>query len=124
MLSSLKDPTFQHPTSIHRNNFPVFTFAPMQSLLEQIKSYESEINTFSPTDAAALEAYRIKFLGTKGIVKAIFGEMKTVPVEQKKEAGQVLNAFKQLAESKWEAFKHLQDSDQKAAAPADISLPG
>ena len=96
----------------------------MQSLLDQIKSYESEINAFSPADAAALETYRIKFLGTKGIVKAIFGEMKTVPVEQKKEAGQILNAFKQLAESKWEAFKHLQDSDQKTAAPEDISLPG
>jgi phenylalanyl-tRNA synthetase alpha chain len=96
----------------------------MQSLLEQIKSYESEIHAFAPADAAALEAYRIKFLGTKGIVKAIFGEMKNVPPDQKKEAGQVLNAFKQLAESRWEAFKHLQEGGQKTVANEDISLPG
>ena len=70
----------------------------MQSLQEQIKIHEQEINAFSPADANELEAYRIKYLGTKGVVKAIFGEMKNVPAEQKKEAGQVLNAFKQLAE--------------------------
>ncbi len=96
----------------------------MQSLLDQIRTYESEINAFTPADAAELEAYRIRFLGTKGIVKAIFGEMKNVPADQKKEAGQVLNAFKQLAESRWEAFKHLQDGGGKPASAEDISLPG
>ncbi len=98
----------------------------MQSLLEQIKTYESEINAFAPADAGELEAYRIKFLGTKGIVKAIFGEMKNVPPDQKKEAGQVLNAFKQLAESKWEAFKHLQEPGiaNSKSGIEDISLPG
>jgi len=96
----------------------------MQSLLEQIQSYEPEINAFAPADAAALESYRIKFLGTKGIVKALFGEMKNVPPADKKEAGQILNAFKQLAEGKWEAFKYLQEAGQQATVPEDISLPG
>jgi phenylalanyl-tRNA synthetase alpha chain len=95
----------------------------MQSLLEQIQSYESEIRSFTPANAAELETFRIRFLGTKGIVKAIFGEMKNVPNDQKKEAGQVLNAFKQLAESQWSAFKHLQDGPAQKA-DADITLPG
>ncbi len=96
---------------------------PMASLQEQIQTYEQEIRSFSPIDAAELENYRIKFLGTKGIVKQVFGQMKHVPVEQKKEAGQLLNSFKQLAESVLEEFKHLNDSVKKKAH-IDISLPG
>jgi phenylalanyl-tRNA synthetase alpha chain len=95
----------------------------MASLQEQIQAHEAEINAFNPANAAELEAYRIKYLGTKGIVKQIFGEMKNVPVEQKKEAGQVLNAFKQLAEARFEEFKHLQDGGKKSQE-ADITLPG
>jgi phenylalanyl-tRNA synthetase alpha chain len=96
----------------------------MQSLKEQIQAHEAEIHSFSPKDAAELETYRIKYLGTKGIVKHIFGEMKNVPVEQKKEAGQVLNAFKQLAEAKYEDFRHLQDGGKKDGSVVDITLPG
>lgn len=96
----------------------------MQSLLELIKQHEQEINAFNPADATELENYRIKFLGTKGIVKSIFGEMKNVPVEQKKEAGQLLNTFKQLAESKYEEFVHLQSGSGKKDDGIDITLPG
>lgn len=95
----------------------------MQSLQEQIKLYEQEITAFEPGDATELENYRIRFLGTKGIVKQIFGEMKNVPVEQKKEAGQLLNAFKILAEGKFESFKHLSEGGRQKTN-IDISLPG
>jgi phenylalanyl-tRNA synthetase alpha chain len=95
----------------------------MQSLQEQIAAYEPEIQAFEPANAAELEAYRIRFLGTKGIVKSLFAEMKHVPGDQKKEAGQVLNSFKQLAEGKFEAFKHLQDGGTTTQA-ADYSMPG
>ncbi len=96
----------------------------MLTLKEQIAGYEQEINTFSPSGAADLEAFRIKFLGAKGIVKMIFGEMKNVPVDQKKEAGQLLNAFKVLAESRFEQFKSLEDSVDKKESREDLSLPG
>lgn len=96
----------------------------MQSLQEQIKQYEQEIATTTPANAAELEAYRIKFLGTKGIVKELFNEMKNVPKEQKKDAGQLLNAFKQAAEAKFEEFKHLQQSGNDNISGIDISLPG
>jgi len=96
----------------------------MASLQELIQIHEIEINAFKPANEAELEAYRIKFLGTKGIVKAIFGEMKNVAPENKKDAGQLLNAFKQLAENKYEEFKHLQNSGHKRTPGIDISLPG
>ena len=96
----------------------------MQSLQDQIKQYEQEIAATVPANATELEAYRIKFLGTKGIVKEIFGEMKNVPKEQKKDAGQLLNSFKQAAEAKFEEYKHLQQSGNGKSSAIDISLPG
>ncbi len=104
-------------------NLPLI-FATMQSLLDQINTYEEEIKSFNPANASELEAYRIKFLGTRGIVKQVFGEMRNVPAEQKKEAGLVLNAFKQLAETQYESFKHLQKDNNDKGKDIDITLPG
>ena len=96
----------------------------MPSLQEQLAGYEQEINGFEPKTAAELEEYRIKYLGTKGIVKAVFGEMKNVPVDQKKAAGQELNAFKQLAEAKFAQYQHLLDAGVDNQNKQDFSLPG
>lgn len=96
----------------------------MQSLQEQIQQHRQDIDQIIISDADALEAYRIKYLGTKGIVKSIFGEMKNVPAEQRKEAGQILNAFKQHAEEKYETARPLLSSGAKAKISEDISIPG
>ena len=72
----------------------------MEQLLQQIEQYRQEISATTIEGAEALEAWRIRFLGTKGIVKGLFSEMKNVPADQKKEFGQVLNEFKQLAEGR------------------------
>jgi len=96
----------------------------MSSLQEQLSSYEQEINNFQPANAAELEDYRIRFLGAKGIVKAVFGEMKNVAPEQRKEAGQLLNAFKQLAEQKYESFKDVMAAGSKKGKGIELTLPG
>jgi phenylalanyl-tRNA synthetase alpha chain len=96
----------------------------MTSLQEQIQQYEQEIQAFNAADAAELEQFRIRFLGTKGIVKLLSGEMKNVAPEGRKEAGQLLNAFKQLAEGKYESFKSLQETEAVAQPGVDASLPG
>lgn len=97
----------------------------MTELHQQIEQYKQEIAQFQPMNAEAVEQYRIKFLGTKGIVKALFAEMKNVPNEQKKAFGQLLNEVKHLAEQKYE------EARQKVAAKGivqkvgdiDLSLP-
>jgi len=73
----------------------------MEQLLQQIEDIKKEITAAEATNAEALEQFRIKYLGTKGLVKQIMGEMKNVPNEQKKEFGQILNAFKNVAEEKF-----------------------
>ncbi|MBS1614789.1 MAG: phenylalanine--tRNA ligase subunit alpha [Bacteroidetes bacterium] len=98
----------------------------MQSLQEKLAAYEAEIRGFKPADATELEAFRIRFLGTKGIVKALFGDMKHVPAEQRKQAGQMLNSFKELAESCFETQAAQVQNEQtpNGAASDDSSLPG
>ncbi len=96
----------------------------MSSLKEQLQQHEAAIQALEITSAKALEEYRIQYLGTKGIVKMIFGEMKNVPVTEKKEAGQLLNAFKQMAEAKYAAHEHLKDAGNDSSPREDLSLPG
>ena len=92
--------------------------------MQQIAAYKKEIEDIVPDGADALEAYRIRFLGTKGILKGLFSEMKNVPVDKKKEFGLVLNDFKQLAESKYESWKNQVDSaDVSDGSHIDLTLP-
>lgn len=97
----------------------------MEPLLEQIQNYKREIDNLIPDGSESLEAFRIRFLGTKGIVKNLFTEMKNVPADKKRELGQVLNEFKQLAESKYENWKQeLENEVTETADLKDLTLPG
>jgi phenylalanyl-tRNA synthetase alpha chain len=98
----------------------------MESIVAQIEKIKEEIAVTEAKTADALENFRIKFLGTKGLVKAIMTEMKNVPNEKKKEFGQVLNDFKQYAEEKYEALKEKinNTSVKKGSVGIDWSLPG
>ena len=48
----------------------------MEQLIQQIEEYRHEIEQLQVQDPKALEDYRIRFLGSKGIVKNLFGELK------------------------------------------------
>src|ERR1700753_1287025 len=92
---------------------------------EQIDQYTDEINAFSPANADELEAFRIKFLGTKGIIKDLFDQFKSVGPEEKRVFGKVLNQFKQLAETKYNELKETFDSGLNTKdSELDLTLPG
>lgn len=95
-------------------------------LQDKITQYSQEINEFTPTSAADVEQFRLKFLVSKGIVKALFDEFKSVSAEEKRTLGKVLNEFKQLAEQKFtEAQEQFAGSTTKAVrSNADLTLPG
>ena len=97
----------------------------MESLSAKIESLKKEIAATTVVGSEELEAFRIKYLGTKGLLKQIMGEMKNVPAEQKKEAGQLLNEFKTFVENH---FEQLTSAQSDSAAPTvnqlDVTLPG
>lgn len=98
----------------------------MDDVLHQIAQYKKEIAEFTSADKNIAEAFRIKYLGTKGLVKSVMGEMKNVSNEKKREFGQILNEFKVFAENKYEELKQSTvDSRQSTVDPSiDLTLPG
>lgn len=82
----------------------------------------SQFDTSQPDSA---EVFRIRFLGTKGQIKALMGELKNVLPEQRKEMGQHLNEVKVLAEQQWESLKESQQPVAVAGVNSmDRTLPG
>ena len=96
----------------------------MEPLIQQIQTITQEIQNTVATTSAEVEAFRIKYLGTKGLVKNMMGEMKSVPNEQKKEFGQILNAFKVAAEEKLEILVAALGDTSTLDTSIDTSLPG
>lgn len=94
-------------------------FQQTEALLQQVQ--EAVIN--NPEE---LEAFRIRYLGSKNKLKDIFAEMKNVPNERKKEFGQLVNSVKQAAEEKYAIIKEALESSATATAGQDIdlTLPG
>jgi len=97
----------------------------MEKLSQQIEDYKREIDQFIATDQMTIEEFRIKWLGTKGIVKNLMGEIKNVQNERKKEFGQVMNEFKLFVEHKFEELKQVSGIQHPASGKEpDLSLPG
>lgn len=97
----------------------------MEQIVQQIEQYKQEMQAFEATTPDQVEAFRIKYLGTKGLVKTVMGEMKNVPNEQKKAFGQILNEFKEFAEARYNSLKE-QAGEQSGGGDQqrDITLPG
>src|ERR1700748_1464145 len=94
----------------------------MQTKIDQ---YTAEIDAFSPANADELETFRIKYLGTKGLIKDLFEEFKTVGPEEKRVFGKVLNAFKQQTEAKYNELKEQYNSQPTTEnSQLDLTLPG
>ena len=97
----------------------------MNQLIEQIDLHKKEIVSSVVNNKEELEIFRIKYLGTKGLLKSIMGEMKNVPVDQKKEAGLLLNEFKIFVETFYaELSAKIEDNSTSSENKIDITLPG
>ena len=97
----------------------------MESLQAKIAQYRQDVEAEQVATKDDLENFRIKYLGSKGLVKTIMSEMKNVAVEQKKEAGQLLNQFKVFVEEKFQTFQNEGDNNATENVPSfDPALPG
>ncbi|HVT86882.1 MAG TPA: phenylalanine--tRNA ligase subunit alpha [Chitinophagaceae bacterium] len=98
----------------------------MEQLVKQIEAYKKDIEAYTASDAQAAENFRIKYLGSKGIVKNLMAEMKNIPAEKRKEFGQLMNELKVVAETKYESLKSATEDSRLTAhdSQLDLSLPG
>jgi phenylalanyl-tRNA synthetase alpha chain len=90
---------------------------------EKVASLRSQIEEFSGKTAAELDDFRLKYISKKGAISLLFEDLKNVPAQDKKAAGQLLNELKKMAEAK---FKDLSESvvvKDSRESQIDLSLP-
>ncbi|NRA47619.1 MAG: phenylalanine--tRNA ligase subunit alpha [Phaeodactylibacter sp.] len=92
----------------------------------KVDEMKAAIDADQPNNLEELEQFRIKYLGSKNVIKALFGEIRNIPNEQKKEYGQRVNAVKEAAEAKYGSLKQdLETAAEEAAVQdLDLSAPG
>ncbi|MCK5581532.1 MAG: phenylalanine--tRNA ligase subunit alpha [Candidatus Omnitrophica bacterium] len=90
-----------------------------QEIEEQVKQEIAAV-----ADAKALEAFRIKFLGKKGLVQEIYASLGTLPKEEKPVVGKGANDLRNLVTALMkEKAGSLQKSGVKEDA-IDVTIPG
>ena len=92
---------------------------------DKVKSLIKEVNAADPADQDALEQFRIKYLGSKNVIKSYFGAIREVPNELKREYGQLVNSAKIAAEEKFAALKEKieQATGEQENKDIDLSVP-
>lgn len=67
---------------------------------ERIQQLTAELQALTAHSEQEVEDLRIKYISKKGLVSQLFDEFKTVPNEEKRQVGQLLNTLKTLATDK------------------------
>ena len=67
---------------------------------ERIQQLTAELQALTAHSEQEVEDLRIKYISKKGLVSQLFDEFKSVPNEEKRQVGQLLNALKTFATDK------------------------
>ncbi|MEL6922931.1 MAG: phenylalanine--tRNA ligase subunit alpha [Bacteroidota bacterium] len=97
-----------------------------QEIFAKVEQIQTEMEQAAPQTADELEQFRIKYLGTKNIIKPLMGEIRNIPNERKREFGQLINKVKQIADQKFQSLKAAQEaaSDASEGQDLDLTAPG
>ncbi|MDR1006720.1 MAG: phenylalanine--tRNA ligase subunit alpha [Bacteroidales bacterium] len=91
---------------------------------EIIENQTAILDALTAQTADDIEQIRIKYLGKKGLLNALFVEFKQVPNEEKKEMGALLNTFKSKVENKIAMLKeNLLESQSNTTGQEDLTKP-
>ena len=88
-------------------------------MIQKIEALLAEVESFVPKTLAEVEEFRIRLLGKKGTITALFDDFKAAPAEQKKVLGQAMNRLKTAAIDKVNELKSRLE--ELALASADAS---
>ncbi len=82
-------------------------------MIDKIKQHIEEAKAFNEKNKESLEQFRVKYLGSKGLLKELFTEFKNIPNDQKKDFGQVINTLKAVAEEKVRIIQEELESKEE-----------
>jgi len=96
-------------------------------MLEQFENTGSEAlaELQKVGDLTALEDYRIKYHGRKGLITQLLSQIGKLPPEQKPQAGQLANRIKKGVTRAFEQLKNdLESRKEEPKELVDVTLPG
>lgn len=93
-------------------------------MIDKIKEHIAEVDQFKADTPEKVEAFRIKYLGKKGVLNDFFTAFKNVPNDQKKEFGQTINQLKNKASEKVDTLKKsLESKTDDTGIYGDLTRP-
>jgi len=93
-------------------------------MLDKVKELINEVKAFKSSSKEEIEAFRIKYLGSKGLLKDLFTEFKNVDAELRKDFGQALNTLKNSATNKvTELTDALESVSEHKSIYGDLTRP-
>ena len=94
-------------------------------MIKHIYKYVEEVEAFEAQSLEEVEAFRIKFLGKKGVLTGFLAGFKEVSNEEKKDYGLAINKLKDAAHQKVNSLKTaLSDNANDIPLFGDLSRPG
>jgi phenylalanyl-tRNA synthetase alpha chain len=84
----------------------------------------SEIQSYVINDSKQAEEFRIKFIGSKGLIKDLYAELKNVAADHKREFGQQINQLKNQADEKYNQAKENFSESRLNSDKIDVTKPG
>ena len=93
-------------------------------MIDKVEAHLKEVEQFVATTPEAIEAFRIKYAGKKGILNELFAAFREVKNEEKKAYGQVLNQLKTAVSEKVDFLKSASEGGDNATSGLDLSRPG
>jgi phenylalanyl-tRNA synthetase alpha chain len=88
-----------------------------------IEDLSKELSSVAIQNETELEQFRIRFLGSKNILKDLYAALKDIPNDQKRAYGQQVNELKQKAEEIYAAAKAAFTVAQNQSQKEDLSKP-
>ncbi|MBQ7269928.1 MAG: phenylalanine--tRNA ligase subunit alpha [Bacteroidales bacterium] len=93
--------------------------------IQDIERLRAELDALKCRTEKEVEEARVRFLGKKGEITALFDEFRTVAPELKREFGRTLNELKQVAQEKISALREtMADAPGAGTSGLDLTMPG
>ena len=89
-------------------------------MVDAVKKYFDLVKAFESLEPDEIEAFRISYLGKKGILNSLFSDFRKVPLKEKKSFGIELNKLKTAV---LEKVRDLKEVSKKKSGSNKISDP-
>ena len=91
-------------------------------VFDRVEALITEIQSATAASPEEVEAFRIRYLGSKNVLKPLMGAMRDLPNERKRDFGQLVNRAKTVAQERYDTLSGEAAAADESAAGTDLDL--